>query len=335
MESKINFLTINNSKYSFNRCQSALIIKKPIIKENFNQSNINKNNNIFLKSIKIRKAKNSKIQYSPYKTKILLEKTPDRINNNKINHINKSTKRKFNSASILNKNIHNIRKCGNVSLNNYLFRDKKLFQEKNKSYKRNNVKSYSVIINQNNKDKSININLSNNNFLINRTNLKQRKKTDIISYSYKRLQNKVRLFYSISREVLNKESKKNKYLLIASRNLFNLKFDNEYLRKMSNSFYFGNYDSNKDSKNYFCIIDNNNYNQNYLENKKKIPCFKNKLLARFTRNKELKGNVFVTVSVKEENEKENSKRREIQKNDIKNDIVRNEENNNRIYVYHV
>ena len=352
MKTKINpsIIRHSKSKHSFNKRLYSRVIKIQSIKEALNQYNINKNNETLLNSLKLSKKKNPKIKFSSNNTKILIDKSKEKINNNKTNDIIKPTKRKLNSASILTNNILNINKCDNISSNNIsqkkltnftknnFFRNKNLEKNQlNRTNKTSNIKNYSIVLNQIKKNNTININLSNNNILMNSTHLKHNKKTDIISYSYRRLQNKIRKFYSASREVLNnenKKSKKNKFLLLASpRNLFNSRFDGECLKKMNNSFYFGSYDSNKDFNNYFSIVDNNSNNQNDSENKRKIPCFENKLLASLTSNKEFKENVFVTASVKGENYRED-KNKDIETIDIKNDNYMNKKKKNRIIVYH-
>ena len=129
----------------------------------------------------------------------------------------------------------------------------------------------------------------------------------MISYSYKKLQNKIRKYFSFAREVKDKENNNCDLTLFASPNdLLNFQLEKEYLERMNaKNFYFKNYDFFQENG---VKEDYNNINNKKIFDIDKInviiPEFKNELIASLTNGKEFKlnsQNILTKKSKKEAN----------------------------------
>ena len=260
------------------------------------------------------KGKNKTKRKRPFHSAFLIKKVKT------VNYENKLKKPILPSFFGKNKENNNINNTIYTNLNsskNLLPKQKDANNISTKCFKLNK-ESYSSIINKKN-------NLNKNNIaLVKIFPYKKRNKNDLIPYSFKRLQNKIRKYFSFSRDVklseehlpyfysshlqLNNailDSKKHNLMINESQNIINDKINeynnsNKYKRDKNNIKRRSKENTKKEDKSInteYSIFNKNINNKTRNEIHKKIsstPLFRNQLIAYRTSSKGFK--FFITTS---------------------------------------
>ena len=298
MKLHINSISSAKTINTFNKKASSRILSNSNLKDQPNRIKINKNI-IMLRTFDIEVMKN--INLSPSHQNCIVKKLNSAFSRN-INNIKKIDKYNINKTS----NKRNILEISKKYLNDTINLQNKKYNLINSPTSKNKRINYSAFISRNPQNKNyfskLNFNVdqvvTKNNLRRNKTAFKNNRKTEMISYSYKKLQNKIRKYFSISREIKEKEKGKEKenkdvdlFLFASPNDLMNYRLEKECLQKMNvNNIYFRNYNFfNENSIKEEC--NNNIINKKFFGIDKKkviIPEFKNELLASLTNGKEFK-----------------------------------------------